>query len=217
MKEGSKLHIEAGGILDRFIFLNMDKDTIFQTDIFEEMILAINEKMGSDVFTPKFDYIGYYIAHMIRSLSFVILDGLKPSNRSPRSKALRYWMKYLMIRMSFYNISPFVLLDLLSVVRFSIEKSGYLYNNESYERNKKYWIEEISNLYRNHAKEILNIKTGDLNNCGSIYKDVLSILSLDKQLGKIIDTTRISHGYPFTDESEQFTVIRKNFNQFIKE
>ena len=77
-----KQSIDTGSGLERVVSLKMGVDTVFATDIFQNLIAAIEQISGKKYdaadahMAPAF----HVIADHIRSLSFAIADGAQPSN-----------------------------------------------------------------------------------------------------------------------------------------
>lgn len=219
MNHNGKIIIECGGILERLYFIHENEKTIFDTNLYGFFIYKIKEVYGRDIFKPEVDYLGYYIAHMLRSITIVMLDGLIPSNKTPRTKALRYWMKFLMIRISLYNLSPFSILELLDSTFESIANSGYLYKENSYSAARSYWEKEIVQLYKTLPEEFINLYTKGHFKNESTYSKVFSISNKKTQKFSIQENLRYSHAYPFPDELSELKIIKDVnhfYNIFIK-
>lgn len=207
MEYAQTLCIEAGVILERCLFVKEKVNTIFDTEIYTNLNKKISKLYGEHIFRPEYDYLGYYISHMIRSLSIVMLDGLKPSSRSPRTKTLRYWMKYLMVRVSLYNLSPSSLILLLDSCFESLKLSGYNYKLQAYVRVQEHWINEIKQLHLKLPDILTNIFSNKNVSKDSIYNEVLKNINHEDQIKKIKNNIKFSHGYTFDNELKKMRII----------
>ncbi|RAZ73467.1 hypothetical protein [Planococcus halotolerans] len=204
MSYENSLTIEAGGILDRFLFIKEKKYNIYQTKMYSDYLVFAKNDLGKEFFEPNKDYIGYYAIQMLRSITIAMLDGVKPSNKNPQAKNLRYWIKYLMIRLTMYNISPFWIIKSLNHVFENLKLCGYSYTEKNYKRVTMIWESEISNLFKDYYKEMMNIYKEDWDELSTVYLDVLNLLSKKNQKEAIMHQQRLSHGYPFEDELQEF-------------
>ena len=77
-----KQSIDTGSGLERVVSLKMGVDTLFATDIFQELIAQVEQVSGKK-YNPADPHLApafHVIADHIRSLSFAIADGAQPSN-----------------------------------------------------------------------------------------------------------------------------------------
>jgi len=83
--------IDTGMGLERLTMVVQNKPTIFETDLFEPIFEFLNENLSS----IKEDWIKRIIADHIRSIIFLIADGVLPSNKD-QGYVLRRLMRRLM-------------------------------------------------------------------------------------------------------------------------
>ncbi|KKU19231.1 MAG: alanyl-tRNA synthetase [Candidatus Nomurabacteria bacterium GW2011_GWA1_46_11] len=116
----SQRNVDFGGGLERITAASIDNPDVFQTDIFKEIIEKI------DQVNPKLDIsVKRVFADHLRGASFLIADGVRPSN-----KDAGYILRRLIRRVIAYEIRHDVHPDLLAEIpRVIVEKFKKVYSN----------------------------------------------------------------------------------------
>lgn len=121
-------NVDTGAGLERLAMVLQNKDSIFETDLFKDIMLKIDQLSSSEDIKAK-----RIIADHIRTVIFMIADGVLPSN-TDRGYILRR-----LLRRALYYLNSLAINDSLLILANTIIS---FYKNTSY----KFDIELINNI-----------------------------------------------------------------------
>ncbi len=135
--------IDTGMGLERLAMIAQKKKNIFETDLFEPLITRIPDRYTGKDGIMQLQQQRVFADH-VRAISFLISDGIQPSNKGA-GYVLRRLMRRLMAYEEMYKISPDVF---ASLVAETVDRYGSFYNGlnnsldtintTTYEERKKF-------------------------------------------------------------------------------
>ena len=121
--EGKKLEplptpgVDTGMGLERLVMVSQDVPTIFETDLFQKPLGELLKSAGEDVRS------GRVIADHLRASTFLLADGVRPSNKE-RGYILRRLIRRLLVHAKRLNMSPDMLIGYIGNI---IKEYGNFY------------------------------------------------------------------------------------------
>lgn len=115
-KDLGSVNIDTGMGLERLAMISQDRGTVFETDLFIPIIRKIEQNAGKAYGQdPEVDRKMRIIADHIRSATFLISDGVEPSNKE-RGYILRRLIRRAVVHANFLNESFGSLVEVSKVV-----------------------------------------------------------------------------------------------------
>jgi alanyl-tRNA synthetase len=139
----SQKNVDFGGGLERITMVLQNKDNIFETDLFNFLIQALEEKSKKKYRDHKKSF--EIISDHLRAITFLITDGVLPSNKD-QGYFVRRLIRRSVIHLKKIKINPFEISHFVSLI---IKKMSPVYNSLSLEektiqKNIKQEIEKFS-------------------------------------------------------------------------
>ncbi len=203
-----KKNIDFGGGLERMAMAVQEKNNIYDTDLFFDLIEKISENSKRNYKKNKKDF--RIIADHIRTSVFLISDGVRVSNKD-QGYILRRLLRRSLIKMD--NIS-FDVSFISSLVNVVINKYFNVYPN--LKENKNLIVKEIEEEMQKFFRTLQN-GMKEFKKIIDLKNDVLNVISGD-DIFKLYTT----YGFPFEiiqeeAEKRRLTVDAKGFQKRLKE
>ncbi len=169
--------VDTGMGLERIASVLQGVKSNFEIDIFKNLIYLLYNFLGINVSIINKNIL-YIIIDHIRSIVFLIIDGIVPSSND-RGYILRKLIRRVLLNIKLLSIKKnFELFDLFNVLIDDIIKYEYIKNKEKLLNKIKYFLikeEKKFLIILNKGLEILNcyllkLKSGDILNGDLIFK-----------------------------------------------